>query len=313
MAGARWISIRPRRALRRLRARAQATAYVERFFRRPVIRMVGGFSSEPPIFHMMYDEPDYEILFQALRGRPAYFLFKFQWSVEKPRQVARIARDVALHHRRHPAHRFIYLCNTERQTESFAGAGLRAIFCNSNALLDERIFRILPGTEKRFDAVYDAQTNRFKRHHLAARVESLALISYRPTARPLGETTAYGPQDAAQAAGRRSGLDHHEGDGQGPDATLRISFGVRGRYFASSARRPSPGRTTRRGLSREEAPEETQTNRLRGASSVSRPHAWNCCQHDLVPQSRRSLGCGSPATRRGPASELPREHCSRGR
>jgi hypothetical protein len=78
--------------------------------------------------------------------------------------------------RRYRKHEFIHLCNTLRQYELFAAAGLDAVFCNQNALVDERIFRPLPYVEKCFDAVYDARLNPYKRHHLASEIQSLALI-----------------------------------------------------------------------------------------------------------------------------------------
>jgi len=49
---------------------------------------------------------------------------------------------------------------------------------NNSALVDERIFRPLPGREARFDAIYDAKLSSFKRHELAAEVPNLALITY---------------------------------------------------------------------------------------------------------------------------------------
>jgi glycosyltransferase involved in cell wall biosynthesis len=171
------ISIRPRRVLRRLRDRAQATPHLERLFRRPQVRVLTSFSAEPPIFYVVPDT-DYEILFQALRRRRAYFLFCFQWAFDKPTQIAKLVRGV-------DEHRIVYLCDTAPQQERFERAGLRAIVCNHNSLLDERIFRIDGNVEKRFDAVYDAQINPFKRHLLAARIESLALISYLPSTRTL--------------------------------------------------------------------------------------------------------------------------------
>ena len=68
--------------------------------------------------------------------------------------------------------------NTAVEVEVLARAGIDAILCNQNAFLSERLFYPDPTITKRFDAIYDASFIAYKRHYLAAKIESLALIGY---------------------------------------------------------------------------------------------------------------------------------------
>ena len=63
--------------------------------------------------------------------------------------------------------------------DAFHAEGIEAIFCNQNCLVNENVFTIDENAEKKYDAIYNGQMTRAKRHHLAARIESLALITYR--------------------------------------------------------------------------------------------------------------------------------------
>lgn len=71
--------------------------------------------------------------------------------------------------------RFTVLCNYPAQVGLARSAGLKAIFCNANAFIDEEVFRPQP-MQKRFDAVSNARLVKLKRVHLARLVPNLALI-----------------------------------------------------------------------------------------------------------------------------------------
>lgn len=140
-------------------------------------------SLDPPIFfvHHWLDEEvrfgeSMDQLFEYLRHRSAYFLYAWMWRIEDPERVAIVERLERRHRRRCPRHRFVHLANTRNQEAVFAGHGLETIFCSLASFIDERLFRPLPAVEKRFDAVYDARFAPYKRHELAACIESLALI-----------------------------------------------------------------------------------------------------------------------------------------
>lgn len=117
--------------------------------------------------------------FRSRRDKPVHLLVAFSWYHEDPYHVGKVAAWLARHQRRFPNHRVIFLANTDRQREVLEAAGLRSIVVSSNALVDPAQFHPIPAAGKRFDAIYDARTLPFKRHHLACRVDSLALLTVR--------------------------------------------------------------------------------------------------------------------------------------
>jgi hypothetical protein len=118
------------------------------------------------------------VIFELLRWRRAYLLVSPSWSHECDRLAQRAAQRIRRHRIWYGDHRITYLCNTPSEVDHFRRFGVDAVFCNQNALLDERIFFPDPAVEKRFDAIYDASFIAYKRHHLASKVERLALTGY---------------------------------------------------------------------------------------------------------------------------------------
>lgn len=140
-------------------------------------------SADPPIFYVAYwmDEQlrfnaSFDLLFEYLKHKNAWFLYTWYWHIEDPERIAIARQYEEAHRQRYPGHTFIHLCNTEAQQNAFSAQGLRAVFCNHNSLVDERIFYPMPGIGKRFDAVYDARLKNYKRHELCDALDSLALI-----------------------------------------------------------------------------------------------------------------------------------------
>src|SRR5579871_4480484 len=80
--------------------------------------------------------------------------------------------------KKYPNVEITHLCNSREDYELAQKTGLLAIYCNHNALLDERIFRPLSKPEKIFDAVYNANFEYYKRHYLCKEISNLALIGY---------------------------------------------------------------------------------------------------------------------------------------
>jgi len=115
-------------------------------------------------------------VFQHLRRRAAYFIYVWYWHIAQGERVRTVRRIEQTHRRRHPGHHFIHLCNSLQQLEAFRHEGLTAVFSHHNCLLDETMYFPIHGITKRFNAVYNARFKRYKRHELAARVDSLALI-----------------------------------------------------------------------------------------------------------------------------------------
>jgi len=140
-------------------------------------------SATPPIFyavHWMDEELRFmqclDPLFEALRNDRAYFLYTWWWHIDDPKRVDFVRHFEKRHRKRYPSHQFIHLCNAISQFEIFTEKGLRAIFCNQNCLLDERVFTPQSTAERTIDAVYTGRCVPHKRHHLASLIKSLGLI-----------------------------------------------------------------------------------------------------------------------------------------
>lgn len=134
-------------------------------------------STDPPVFYL-YHGRNFEPVYRLLRGSAAYFLFAFAACKEDQTEIDRLKKYTSLHEKKFPGHKFIYLCNSSKELELLHENDLDASLINHNCFVDERIFTVRPDAEKLYDAVYDAQIARVKRHYLASGIESLALITY---------------------------------------------------------------------------------------------------------------------------------------
>jgi glycosyltransferase involved in cell wall biosynthesis len=142
------------------------------------------FSSDPLIIYV----PDWVIRYQPIallpvlrqfRKRYIYLLILLSWTRDNPRLIKQLKLWHAGHLRRHPRHRVIFMANSEVEYQMLTAAGLETAWVNHNAFVSPAIFRNLQESDKHFDAVYDARVDPFKRHKLAAAIESLALITAR--------------------------------------------------------------------------------------------------------------------------------------
>jgi hypothetical protein len=142
------------------------------------------FSSDPLIIYV----PDWVIRYRPVallsvlrqfRHRTIHLLIELSWAHDNPWLIKQLTLWQARHLRRYPRHKVIFIANSELEHQMLAAAGLETAWVNHNAFVSPAIFRPLPKSEKRFDAVYDARINPFKRHNLAAGIESLALITAR--------------------------------------------------------------------------------------------------------------------------------------
>jgi glycosyltransferase involved in cell wall biosynthesis len=118
-------------------------------------------------------------VFRQYRHRAVYLLVQLSWAHDGWWPVERLARRKARHERRHPRHRVIHLANGIDEHRRMTARGLGSAWVSHNAFVSPETFRPLPDAPKRFDAVYDARVCPFKRHALAARVPSLALLTAR--------------------------------------------------------------------------------------------------------------------------------------
>ncbi len=113
--------------------------------------------------------------------------------------VERVSAAVA----QHPNLSFAVLVPTPEGAAACRAAGLEPVEAHTNAFVDERVFFPQYRGRRRFDAVYNARFLDYKRHHLAAAVPRLALISL-----PLGVA----PEQAAAVTGGMSDLSYSNFD-----------------------------------------------------------------------------------------------------
>lgn len=114
---------------------------------------------------------------KELRDRPALFLLMFCWASHGRLAVSRSVKALSVYRQRRPHHRFVFLCNDERERAAHEAAGLTAILCNHNAFVDEQIFTPADAVP-RYDAVYNAAMVAWKRHELSRLVQSCVQITY---------------------------------------------------------------------------------------------------------------------------------------
>ena len=117
--------------------------------------------------------------FRQSRHRVVHLLISLSWAHDSDTMIEQLKLWLAQHLRRYHSHRVIFMANSEAEHRMMTAAGLENAWVNGNAFVSPAIFIALPGSEKRFDAVYDARISPFKRHDLAAGIKSLALITGR--------------------------------------------------------------------------------------------------------------------------------------
>ena len=118
-----------------------------------------------------------ELFFKQFKDKKAYFAIRLYWTAETE-YIEKINKWYLKQKRRYPQHEFTCLANTPKEQEVFESYKMPNIFCNHNAFVSERGFRIMPQVEKKYDAIYNARIDVFKNHHLAFQAERLALLTY---------------------------------------------------------------------------------------------------------------------------------------
>ena len=113
-----------------------------------------------------------------LRGRRAHFLISNSWSLEVQDRIRNAAGACIAHRETYPEHDLTFLCNSPAELEGLRQCGIKSELINQSVFMSEELFRVMPEEAKRFDAVYNARMIAFKRHSLAAEIDSLLLIYY---------------------------------------------------------------------------------------------------------------------------------------
>ena len=137
--------------------------------RSPLVLFSGWHMTETPVTERL----------AALDMRGVSLLMTNWWSIEDMKRYQQTEFDAfvarMLETAKTGGHNLVFLCNTKAECLIMAELGARAVLAPSNCLVNEMMFR--PGAHPPFfDAVYNAQMAPFKRHELAAEVDSLLLI-----------------------------------------------------------------------------------------------------------------------------------------
>jgi glycosyltransferase involved in cell wall biosynthesis len=102
------------------------------------------------------------------------------WSIETPRRLFKIIFVILRNRVLYPKIKVSILCNTKREKKLLSFFNIDSVYCNQNCFIDEKVFTIVPGVERRFNAVYNAVLNDFKRHALASDIMGqIAFVTYR--------------------------------------------------------------------------------------------------------------------------------------
>lgn len=170
-----WQARKGRRKSRPAAAPAKAVVRGLIFDDDPLVIVMADFY----YLHSIESRPDF---WETWKGRPAMILLIRSWEIRDACHVDPWKAREAAHREKYPGHRLVHLANESCELSVLEAAGLDAVYCNHNALIDERVFKPREGAKagepREFDALYDARIARYKRHHLATRVPRLALIHY---------------------------------------------------------------------------------------------------------------------------------------
>jgi hypothetical protein len=134
-------------------------------------------SFRPAVIYLCWGRDD-TALHEGLKNRKLILLYMFPGRT-RAREVPGIARKIRKTLKHYTGHRIVLLCNELFTVDLFLAEDVEAIFCNQNCFVNEKVFTTNPSAVKLFDAVYNACMASYKRHALAQKVESLALMTYR--------------------------------------------------------------------------------------------------------------------------------------
>ena len=134
-----------------------------------------------PLVLVSYDRdfldrvPAFLEAFSKSRAKSVHVFLQLGWEHETPKNSEAFARTVKEVEARCDRLKITILANSENELRVLSGLGLHTVFCNQNAFVDESLYPVLK-RPKKFDAIYVARLSPFKRHPLAAKIESLRLI-----------------------------------------------------------------------------------------------------------------------------------------
>jgi glycosyltransferase involved in cell wall biosynthesis len=134
--------------------------------------------TEPVILITHWETHHLRLMLQVLPRTRAHIVFFLWWSHETDSRVQLLRAEYQRYVKQRPEHTVLFLCNTPAEAAALTRHGIPNVYCNQNALIDERLYRPNPAIERRFDAIYNSRLEPFKRHSLARQVRSLAIVTY---------------------------------------------------------------------------------------------------------------------------------------
>ncbi len=116
--------------------------------------------------------------FSKSRAKSVHVFLQLGWEHETPKNSEPFARQIKEIQAQCDRLKITILANSENEVRVLSGLGLHTVFCNQNAFVDESRYPILK-RPKKYDAIYIARLSPFKRHPLAAKIQSLRLVGSR--------------------------------------------------------------------------------------------------------------------------------------
>ncbi|EMI44587.1 glycosyltransferase family 1 protein [Rhodopirellula sp. SWK7] len=113
-------------------------------------------------------------LIGTTRKRIHFFVFPM-WYRNGMRAAARTLRDEYIAR----GHRVTWLCNADAEVKTLRRAGRKAWFCHQNLFCNESIF-VAQAAPRKYDAIYTARLDAYKRIHLASQIKRLRIITANP-------------------------------------------------------------------------------------------------------------------------------------
>ncbi len=107
-----------------------------------------------------------------------YILIQIGWHRETPERAQELVDVLAELEQKRTGLHFTFLCNSPHEEEVIKSKGLNAVFCHQNAFIDEKLYPVIPGEKKLYDAIYIARVTPFKRQELAQNIKSLRFIGW---------------------------------------------------------------------------------------------------------------------------------------
>lgn len=120
-------------------------------------------------------------LSEALKDRKVYYIMGSWWTLQDQTEFINTVYNYEKLNERYPNHDITYIVCDETDKIMLDDFKIPCIFCHQNAFIDYSAFQVLPDIEKKYDAIYNARVDPFKRHLLARKIDRVAYIYYNCT------------------------------------------------------------------------------------------------------------------------------------